>query len=401
MLHLKPGVHLHEPDAVAAEAICYSGAGTVEFIVDASDGLRADRFWFMEMNTRLQVEHPVTEAITGLDLVEWQLRVASGEALPLQQEDLFIWGHAVEARLYAEDVPAGFLPATGRLTRLRFPEGVRIETGVREGDAITPWYDPMIAKLIAHGPTREAALGRLGRALAATQVAGCVTNLSFLSALLEQQEFRAGHPDTGLIERNLPSLTRANPPPPEVIAAAALEAAGPGQGALEGFHLWAPLTRRVDLLHGERAILALVTPFGPSESVVEIDGQRMRACRDGTGWVLGDWSPAEILTEPGRVTVFAGPQGTFAFQVPDPLDRATEASSADEVLSPMPGLVRAVLVEAGQEVARGDRLVVIEAMKMEHALAAPRDGRIAEVLAEEGAQVEAGLPLVRLEPRDG
>ncbi|CAA9410640.1 MAG: Methylcrotonyl-CoA carboxylase biotin-containing subunit [uncultured Rubellimicrobium sp.] len=385
----------------AAEAIGYSGAGTVEFIVDASDGLRADRFWFMEMNTRLQVEHPVTEAITGLDLVEWQLRVASGEPLPLQQKDLFIWGHAVEARLYAEDVPAGFLPATGRLTRLRFPDGVRVETGVREGDAITPWYDPMIAKLVAHGPTREAALGRLSRALAATQVAGCVTNLSFLSALLEQGEFRAGHPDTGLIERNLPGLTQATPPPPEVVAVAALAVAGPGQGALEGFHLWAPLTRRVDLLHGDSAIPALVTPLGSGEALVEVDGQQMRACRDGAAWTVGDRIPAEILLEPGRVTMFAGPQGTHAFQIPDPLDRTVEASSADEVLSPMPGIVRAVLVETGQKVARGDRLVVIEAMKMEHALAAPRDGRVAEVLAEEGAQVEAGLPLVRLEPRDG
>jgi 3-methylcrotonyl-CoA carboxylase alpha subunit len=157
----------------------------------------------------------------------------------------------------------------------------------------------------------------------------------------------------------------------------------------------------VDLLQGERAVPATVTSLGSDEAVVEFDGQQMRARRDGAAWAVGDQTPAETLSESGRVTVFAGPQGTHAFQVPDPLDRASEASSADEVLSPMPGLVRAVLVEAGQEVSRGDRLVVIEAMKMEHALAAPRDGRVAEVLAEEGAQVEAGLPLVRLEPHDG
>uniref|UniRef100_UPI0023A898E8 acetyl-CoA carboxylase biotin carboxylase subunit n=1 Tax=Thioclava electrotropha TaxID=1549850 RepID=UPI0023A898E8 len=161
----------------AAEAIGYKGAGTVEFIVDGSDGLRPDRFWFMEMNTRLQVEHPVTEAITGVDLVEWQLRVASGEPLPCAQDDLTITGHAFEARLYAEDVPAGFLPATGTLSHLRFADGCRADTGVRTGDTISPWYDPMIAKVITHGPTRATALGQLARALEETEVAGTVTNL--------------------------------------------------------------------------------------------------------------------------------------------------------------------------------------------------------------------------------
>ena len=211
----------------AAETIGYAGAGTVEFIVDASEGLRPDRFWFMEMNTRLQVEHPVTEAITGLDLVEWQLRVAAGEPLPLRQEDLSVTGHAVEARLYAEDVPAGFLPATGRLSRLRFPEGARVETGVREGDAISPWYDPMIAKLIAHAPAREEAWARLGRALDATQVAGCVTNLAFLGALVRHEGVRAGDVDTDLIARHLGRLAAAVPPPHEAIAAAALAVTDP------------------------------------------------------------------------------------------------------------------------------------------------------------------------------
>jgi 3-methylcrotonyl-CoA carboxylase alpha subunit len=385
----------------AAEAIGYAGAGTVEFIVDASAGLRADRFWFMEMNTRLQVEHPVTEAITGLDLVEWQLRVASGEALPLGQRDLAIRGHAVEARLYAEDVPAGFLPATGRLARLRFPGGVRVETGVREGDTISPWYDPMIAKLVAHGPTREAALDRLGRALAGTQVAGCVTNLAFLSALLRDEAFRAGRPDTGLIQRHLDRLVAAPEVPPEVLAQAALAAEDPGAGPLAGFHLWAPLARQVGLLRDGVLHEVRVTAIGPGEALVEVEGRELRARRRGAGWGVGDMPEAETLVEPGRVTVFAGPLGTFAFDRPDPLDRAGEEDSADVVVSPMPGLVRAVLARAGHEVARGDRLVVIEAMKMEHALAAPRDGRVAEVLAQEGAQVEAGLPLVRLEPGDG
>jgi 3-methylcrotonyl-CoA carboxylase alpha subunit len=385
----------------AAEAIGYSGAGTVEFIVDASEGLRTDRFWFMEMNTRLQVEHPVTEAISGLDLVEWQLRVASGEPLPMGQQDLAIHGHAVEARLYAEDVPAGFLPATGRLSRLRFPGGVRVETGVREGDAISPWYDPMIAKLVAHGPTREAALDRLGRALAETQVAGCVTNLAFLSALLREEAFRAGRPDTGLIERGSARLVALPVLPPEVLAQAALAAEDPGAGPLAGFHLWSPLARRVDLLLDGTIHPLRVTALSPGEALVEAQGRAMRARRAGAGWSVDDRPVMDALVEPCRVTVFAGSSGTFAFERPDPLDRTGEEGGADVVVSPMPGLVRSVLVEVGQEVVRGDRLVVIEAMKMEHALAAPRDGRVAEVLVGEGAQVEAGLPLVRMEPVDG
>jgi 3-methylcrotonyl-CoA carboxylase alpha subunit len=172
-------------------------AGTVEFIADASHGLRPDRFWFMEMNTRFAGRAPVTEAITGVDLVEWQLRVAAGEPLPLRQEELAIDGHAVEARLYAEDVAAGFLPATGTLTRLRFPRRARVDTGVLEGDAISPWYDPMIAKIICRGESREEAFAALGRALAGTQVAGCTTNLAFLSALVAHPDVRAGRLDTG------------------------------------------------------------------------------------------------------------------------------------------------------------------------------------------------------------
>ena len=192
----------------AAKAIGYAGAGTVEFIADGSAGCGADGFWFMEMNTRLQVEHPVTEAITGVDLVEWQLRVAAGEPLPRRQEELAIAGHAVEARLYAEDPAKGFLPAIGTLTHLGFPDGVRVDAGVRAGDAISPWYDPMIAKVIAHGPTRAIALGKLARALDATRVAGCTTNLGFLARLVRQGDFAAGRVDTGLIERDLDGADR-------------------------------------------------------------------------------------------------------------------------------------------------------------------------------------------------
>ena len=213
----------------AAQAIGYRGAGTVEFIADASEGLREDRFWFMEMNTRLQVEHPVTEMVTGTDLVEWQLRIAAGEPLPVGQADLSIAGHAVEARVYAEDPERGFLPSTGTLAHMSAPpesRHVRIDRGVREGDAVTPHYDPMIAKVIAHGEDRATALDRLAGALEHFAIAGVVTNLPFLSRLVADAEFRAGRVDTGLIDRNLDALLERGPVPDPVLALAAMHAAG-------------------------------------------------------------------------------------------------------------------------------------------------------------------------------
>ena len=193
----------------AAQAVGYVGAGTVEFIADGSNGLRPDGYWFMEMNTRLQVEHPVTEAITGLDLVEWQFRIAAGEKLPLTQDAVPLQGHAVEARIYAEDPARGFLPSTGTLLALQFPDGVRVDTGVEQGSAITPYYDPMIAKMIAHAPTREAALDKLAAALEHTIAAGPHTNLALLAALCRADEFRAGTFDTGFIERNMADARRS------------------------------------------------------------------------------------------------------------------------------------------------------------------------------------------------
>ena len=213
----------------AAKAIKYSGAGTIEFIVDASDGLKADRFWFMEMNTRLQVEHPVSEMVTGIDLVEWQLRVAAGEALPKAQNQIALDGHAFEARIYAEDPAKGFLPATGTLHHLKFPPqdaDLRVETGVRAGDAISPFYDPMIAKLVVHADSRTAALQALDTALAATEIAGSVTNIAFLAALARDADFAAGDVDTGLIGRKQDALVQVPPPGAEAVAAAAREAAG-------------------------------------------------------------------------------------------------------------------------------------------------------------------------------
>ena len=377
----------------AAETIGYAGAGTIEFIVDGSRGLRPDGFWFMEMNTRLQVEHPVTEAITGVDLVEWQLRVASGEPLPLRQDQLTITGHAFEARLYAEDVPAGFLPATGRLAHLQFAGNARVETGVRQGDTISPWYDPMIAKVITYGPTRAIALSALETALIDSEVAGTVTNIDFLVALTRHKGFRAGQVDTGLIDRDLDQLIDQSEPPAVTRALAVLGVAGLHDPSVQGgVTLWAPLKRTVTWEGGE----GIVEVHGPGRATVTLDGQPHDIeWRGGRWWVDGSPRRSRIVAHPAGVSVFGGRRVTLVPQ--DPLDRETEAAGGGLTLSPMPGLVKAVFVTPGQQVAAGDRLAILEAMKMEHTLTAARDGTVAEVLAAAGDQVEAGAPLIRLE----
>jgi len=384
----------------AAEAISYSGAGTVEFIVDASDGLREDRFWFMEMNTRLQVEHPVTEAITGVDLVEWQLRVAAGEPLPRAQDALAIDGHAFEARLYAEDVPAGFLPATGTLEHLAFPPDARADTGVRPGDTISPWYDPMIAKIVVHGPTRATALSRLVRALDRTEVQGTTTNLAFLGALARHAGFAAGDVDTGLIARDIADLTRVEAPTGADLALAALAMAGLQDGAdarLGGFALWQPLRHPVVFLAGAARIAAVICAEGPRAFRVEVaGGSHDCVLRSGGWWVDGAKARARLAVTAGGVSLFG--RATHHFQRVDPLAQDAVASAGGGlVVAPMPGLVKAILVEAGETVTQGQRLAVLEAMKMEHALTAGRDGVVAEVLTQAGAQVEAGAALIRLE----
>jgi 3-methylcrotonyl-CoA carboxylase alpha subunit len=381
----------------AAEAIGYSGAGTVEFIVDGSDGLRPDGFWFMEMNTRLQVEHPVTEAITGVDLVEWQLRVAAGERLPARQEDLRINGHAFEARLYAEDVPKGFLPATGRLSHLAFPEGARADSGVRAGDEISPFYDPMIAKLVTHGPTRAVALRRLATALARTQVAGTVTNLGFLGALARHAGFARGEVDTGLIARDIDALVVVPEAGPREVAWAALAGLGLLEGAGDaGFVLWQPLEREVVLIHAGEEITVRLRTLSASAHDLRVGEVWVAARRVDGGWRLDGQRAAPVAVDGARVTVFA--QYGRAFDLVDPLARDSAAGGdAALIEAPMPGLVKAVYAEAGQAVARGDRLAVLEAMKMEHSLLAARDGVVAEVLVAEGDQVSAGAALIRLE----
>ncbi|RWM18835.1 acetyl/propionyl/methylcrotonyl-CoA carboxylase subunit alpha [Mesorhizobium sp.] len=386
----------------AAKAINYSGAGTIEFIVDASQGLKADRFWFMEMNTRLQVEHPVTEMITGVDLVEWQLRVASGEKLPKTQGEIVLAGHAFEARLYAEDASKGFLPATGTLHHLKFPDAppegtaIRVETGVRAGDAISPFYDPMIAKLVVHAEHRTAALAALRDALGRTEVAGSIVNTAFLAALAADADFAAGDVDTGLIGRHQDALVAVAAPSDEAIAAAALaatDAGAPGPAAdpwssLVGYAHFHTLSRRTRLRYGEENILARVSarPDGRFQVTLEaphdaINSHDLRNLPRTARW-------------PGHVTVFEGAVG-YTFAAPDPLAKADEAAAASGSLrAPMPGLVKLVRAAAGDTVIKGQPLLILEAMKMEHTIAAPHDGVIAEIAAE-GAQVSDGTVLVR------
>jgi len=407
-----------EAAIAAAQAIGYRGAGTVEFILDSAEPPTTDSFFFLEMNTRLQVEHPVTEAITGLDLVEMQLRVAAGEALPVAQEDVTIDGWALEARVYAEDVAKGFLPATGRLDHLAFPDArefspgpVRIDSGVRAGDEISPWYDPMIAKVIAHGPTRAAALNRLGVALETCQVSGLVTNLAFLRALARHEDFARGEVDTGLIGRDLDALTVEHPPSPTVIALAALGGLGllaerdsrDPWDCLAGWRHWADAKQYVVLEDRGARIETAVTVLGDDRYTVQSGDSRVDfavASSGGASVTLtqeGRRFRAEVITAPDSVSVFVGGQ-SFTFNLPNALAGAeAEAATGDTVIAPMPGLVRLVSVAAGATVARGDALVVLEAMKMEHTLCAPRDGTVAEILVAEGEQVSDGAVLLSLE----
>ncbi|MFK7868996.1 MAG: biotin carboxylase N-terminal domain-containing protein [Roseobacter sp.] len=389
-----------EAAVAAAQAIGYAGAGTVEFIVDGSGALDPDKFYFMEMNTRLQVEHPVTEAITGVDLVEWQLRVAAGEPLPCTQDDLTINGHAFEARLYAEDVPAGFLPATGQLAHLAFPADARADSGVRSGDAISPWYDPMIAKIIVHGPTRMVALAQLRRALSETHVAGTVTNLSFLGALAAHAGFARGEVDTGLIARDLDALTALDGPSPLAWIAAGLCALElDALPANAGFALWQPLRWSVTLTAGDLAQTLQVEVAGADQQRWYLGEAVFDLRRSAAGWTCDGQPVPRVHRAGNEITVFEAYGQVFTCA--DPLQQGTEAQgNADCIEAPMPGLIKEMVAKAGQTVAKGDRLAVLEAMKMEHALLAPRDGIVAEVLAEAGAQVAAGAALVQLTPAE-
>ena len=368
----------------AARAVGYRGAGTIEFIADASEGLRADRIFFMEMNTRLQVEHPVTEMITGQDLVEWQLRVASGEPLPRRQDELKIDGWAMEARLYAENPATGFLPSTGRLERFRVPRnGVRVDSAVEEGGEVTPFYDPMIAKLIVHRPTRDAAAGALAEACAEVEVWPVKTNAAFLARLAAEPDFLAGEVDTGLIAARGEALVLDPDVPQGLVDAAASDlldrepraAGGPLDGAgLMGFRLNAAPRRSVRLW----------VDGAPREAEFGLAGVPAagRIAPGVAEWPLFWQGAAHVVaTHPPRAT-------------------AAGAASDGQLLAPMPGKVVQLAVKAGDRVAKGAAVVTLEAMKMEHGLTAPFDGLVAEAPVSVGQQVAEGTLLVRLEPAE-
>jgi acetyl/propionyl-CoA carboxylase alpha subunit len=365
----------------AAKSVGYAGAGTVEFIADGSKGLRPDRIWFMEMNTRLQVEHPVTEAVTGQDLVEWQLRVAAGEALPLTQGEITVSGHAMEARLYAEDPTRGFLPSIGTLEHLRLPDFVRVDSGVEAGGAVSPYYDPMIAKLIAHAPTREAAAADLARAARSVEIWPVKTNAAFLANCASDADFVAGRIDTGFIADRIEVLTEA----PNAVAAP--EAVGaldqtnpvsadpswpwtPGRGAT-GFRLNAPAKTTVDLrLDGALAELGFEITEG---------GDFLRSDQDEM-FILFSGGAAHALSRSGGLG--AGRSG----------------AAVDKLIrTPMPGRITRLAVAVGDKVKAGQTLVVMEAMKMEHALTAPADGQVSAVHVAEGDHAAEGFEAVVLD----
>ncbi len=409
----------------AAQAVGYVGAGTVEFIVEQPGGYDAPeamKFYFMEMNTRLQVEHPVTEAITGEDLVEWQLRVASGQPLPKRQDELRIIGHAIEARICAENPDNNFLPATGRLNVYRKPvctsferSQVRVDDGVREGDAISPFYDSMIAKLIVHGDTREQALARLDDALAQTHIVGLATNVQFLRHVVQSGAFAQARLDTALIQREEAVLFQQEKVGLPLAAAAAVasqllrERAGQGANPFSRTDGWRSLTackRRFEFDFGGQHAKAWLS--------YERDGSYRLAVGEGEGAVSG--ALAFALAPGGAMDLqYAGqrtqalvyaqgesdhvftPRGATRIEALDLLAHAGEtAGEGGRLTAPMPGKVVSFAVQAGDKVSKGQALAVMEAMKMEHTIAAPQDGVVAELLYAPGDQVTEGAELLRL-----
>ncbi|WP_395138881.1 acetyl/propionyl/methylcrotonyl-CoA carboxylase subunit alpha [Schlegelella aquatica] len=402
-----------EAAVAAARAVGYVGAGTVEFIAE-QDG----RFYFMEMNTRLQVEHPVTEAIVGHDLVEWQLRVAAGEPLPARQEDLRIRGHAIEARLCAENPEAQFLPATGRLEVFRTPQAsefsvapVRLDAGVREGDEISPYYDSMIAKLIVWGDTREQALARLDAALAQTHIVGLHTNVAFLRRVVGSRSFREADLDTALIEREREALFGVEGVPLACAVAGVAACVLSEERRLEtpdpwsrrdGWRLHGMARRRMELdVAGQRHV-AFLDYLHDGSHALELGGERLalrsrELGQDRYDVQLGEarWTLA-VYRRGESFAVFA-PQGATAVQWVDAIAHAGEgAGEGGRLTAPMPGKLIALHVQAGQAVKKGQALAVMEAMKMEHSIAAPMDGVVEEVLYAVGDQVAEGAELLRL-----
>ncbi|WP_416897140.1 MAG: acetyl-CoA carboxylase biotin carboxylase subunit [Minwuia sp.] len=411
-----------EAAVAAAKAIDYRGAGTIEFIADVSEGLKPDRFYFMEMNTRLQVEHPVTELITGRDLVEWQIRVAAGEALPAGQDALSIHGHAMEARLYAENPARMFLPATGRLDMLRFPEegeGVRIDTGVREGDSVTPFYDPMIAKVIAHGKDRAEAARKLAGMLERTRVVGLTTNVFFLHRTVTHHAFDAADLDTGFIERFQKDLVpAARGPEAADMALAALAVLAQRAADRRSAHDADPFSpwdqtggwrlnddghEIVHLRHGEDETEVAVRYQRGGGIRIEAAGESfqssyvMEAPGELVATLNGDRSGVSFLRK-GQALTLVREGASIAFEIVDPMEAdLSDEGAGGAITAPLPGKIIKLTTETGAKVKKGDALMILEAMKMEHTISASAAGTVAEVNYGEGDQVEEGAVLIALE----
>ena len=399
----------------AARAVGYVGAGTAEFIADA------ESFYFIEMNTRLQVEHPVTEMVTGVDLVEWQLRVAAGEALPADQRDLRVHGHAIEARLYAEDPERGFLPQTGTLRGLRFPTAdiARVDTGVRQGDVVTPFYDAMIAKIIVWGEDRPAALEQLRRGLAETAVLGVVTNIGLLARVAAHPEFAAAAIDTGFIERHRDVLLPGQRPASgtalaaaavarllaraSAATAAAARSSDPNSpwACSDGWRL-SGTSHQVVVFRDGTAERVVIATARAGDWLLEVDGETIRAAgesgSDGAMAVVldGVHGHTTVLDYGSETAVFLFSENCQLTEI-DPLaERQGDDPGAGRLTAPMPGRVTQLLVEAGDAVRRGEHLMIIEAMKMEHTVVAPVDGIVDAVRYAVGDLVEEGAELIAL-----
>ncbi len=390
----------------AARAVNYEGAGTVEFIVDGADGLSEDGFFFMEMNTRLQVEHPVTEMVTGIDLVEWQLRIAAGEKLPLAQDEISLQGHAFEARIYAEDVAAGFLPSTGTVIAAEFgtaSAGLRVDAGVEAGDEISAYYDPMIAKLIVHGPDRVTALEQMHNALGNTVIAGPKTNIAFLSALCAHKGFAAGQFDTGLIDENIDTLVHGSMVDAPVLACGVAALLDQQSAHIVSNNASAdnPWTARDAFqVAGERCISRDFLLDGKVENVaIRYQGATPLISQDGETFVDADGTCA-FHRSGNRVYVLRdGHQWVFQ---PYEWELQAENGSHDGAVSvPMHGRIISVTVVDGDCVEAGDILFSVEAMKMEHAVLAPRDGVVRNLAIAIGDQAEDGAIAMQVEAPEG
>ncbi len=390
----------------SAQAIDYAGAGTVEFIADSSQGLRSDRFYFMEMNTRLQVEHCVTEEALGIDLVEWQLQIAAGLPLPQTNAPKNVQKCAIEARLYAEDAANNFLPSVGRIVRARFPESIRVDTGVETGDSITPYFDPMIAKLIATGNSREEARQTLKKALDETEIGGLITNLTFLSHLVDSEEFVGGHFDTNTVDQKYSSTCSLQNSLEIIWALGTLALAGQLEKPHPemGFVLWQSHQHVITFEHDETRVEAIIDIMGPNHLSIKLNNKQSVQCHRLAVpyWRLND---EEIDASNVRVdghNVFVFLNNIHKITPIDSRIQAQREASGDHIVrAPMPGIVRSIVVSAGDSINSGDSVATIEAMKMEVVIRAPIKGVIDKICVEPNAQVAQGAEIVRFQDARG